>query len=414
MALLLKSKKKIVCSQKAPRLYKQGKAWTVIFRILQGGKTVLTHTKPTFREDHFLHKTHNFNMDSFNFIKLVQVKSELGAGTRGASLGIDALKTACLDKGSDYFARFDSVEVKVENDSLFKKNLFPHAKYIDAVYKVLWRVSSAVREVLDDDYFPIVLAGDHSTAAGTIAGVKAAYTDKRIGAIWVDAHADLHSPYTSLSGNMHGMPLAIATALDNREFQRNSPHAETIRYWNKLKNMGGKGANISPSDIVFIAMRDLEEEELALIDKYQIKNFPVSEIEKLGVEKVVAAAFEKLKDCDYVYISFDVDSIDSRLSEGTGTPVENGLSFEQAREINRLLVRSPKVCCWEMVEVNPTLDTENLMAEYAFDILEVVTQEIQASRQMQLEEISQKNNFQPDDLEGYYRRIFKNKKLAAF
>jgi arginase len=327
-------------------------------------------------------------MDSFNFIKLVQVKSELGAGTRGASLGIDALKTACLDKGSDYFARFDSVEVKVENDSLFKKNLFPHAKYIDAVYKVLWRVSSAVREVLDDDYFPIVLAGDHSTAAGTIAGVKAAYTDKRIG--------------------------AIATASDNREFQRNSPHAETIRYWNKLKNMGGKGANISPSDIVFIAMRDLEEEELALIDKYQIKNFPVSEIEKLGVEKVVAAAFEKLKDCDYVYISFDVDSIDSRLSEGTGTPVENGLSFEQAREINRLLVRSPKVCCWEMVEVNPTLDTENLMAEYAFDILEVVTQEIQASRQMQLEEISQKNNFQPDDLEGYYRRIFKNKKLAAF
>jgi arginase len=341
------------------------------------------------------------------FIKLVQVKSELGAGTRGASMGIDALKTACLDKESDYFARYPSLEVKIENDSLFRKNQFPHAKHIDSVYKVLWRVSNSTREVLDEDYFPIVLAGDHSTAAGTIAGVKAAHTDKRIGAIWIDAHADLHSPYTSPSGNMHGMPLAIATAIDNQQHQRNTPSKETTRYWNKLKNMGGKGENVSPSDIVFIAMRDFEEEEVALIEKHQIKNFPVADIDKIGVEAVVQAALERLKDCDYIYVSFDVDSIDSSISEGTGTPVANGLTVAQAKEINRLLIRSPKVCCWEMVEVNPTLDTENTMAEHAFDILEIVTQSLIESR----EEWLAQNQPDEDSLEGYFRRIAKAMKV---
>ena len=144
-------------------------------------------------------------------IKLIEVKSEIAAGTRGASLGIDALKTACLDKGSDFFAQFDSEEVENMNHMMFEyaeEDIDKTAKYIEGVYTMVKRVSRTISFALEDGTFPLVLAGDHSTAAGTIAGIKKAYPFKRLGVIWIDAHADLHSPYTTPSGNMHGMPLA--------------------------------------------------------------------------------------------------------------------------------------------------------------------------------------------------------------
>src|SRR4051812_24699931 len=102
-------------------------------------------------------------------IKLIEVKSELGAGTRGASLGIDALKVACLDAGSDYFKRFNSIEVPNDNHVLFDKNLFPCAKYIDSILVTLKSISSTITQTFEFGMFPLVLAGDHSNAAGTIA-----------------------------------------------------------------------------------------------------------------------------------------------------------------------------------------------------------------------------------------------------
>ncbi|MDX5348924.1 MAG: arginase family protein, partial [Hymenobacteraceae bacterium] len=127
-------------------------------------------------------------------IKLIEVKSEIGAGTRGASMGIDALRVACYDKGSDYFKRFNSIEVPNQNEVLFDPNPFPNAKYIDAVLTVQKAIAKTVYNTINLDMFPLVLAGDHGNAAGTIAGIKQAYPDKTLGVIWVDAHADIHSP----------------------------------------------------------------------------------------------------------------------------------------------------------------------------------------------------------------------------
>ncbi|WP_338766204.1 arginase [Bernardetia sp. ABR2-2B] len=341
-----------------------------------------------------------------DFIKLIEVRSELGAGTRGASLGVDALKTACLDKGSDYFIRFDIAEVETENDALFEPTPYEHAKYIDAVYKVERRTCDAVRDAIEDGYFPLILAGDHSTAAGSIAGIKLAYPNKRIGAIWIDAHADLHSPYTSPSGNIHGMPLAIATGEDNKQSRKNTPHDDTVKWWNKLKHVGGDGQNILPNDIVFVAVRDVEEEERFLMNKYGIRNFPTAEVRNKGVEQIVEEVLDKLKDCDLIYISFDVDSLDPNISEGTGTPVENGLSVEQAKQLNSLLISNDKVCAWEMVEVNPTLDRENAMAEEAFDILEYVTDILAESRENSTRlKLDTQHPRNPAKLEGYFRTI---------
>jgi arginase len=309
-------------------------------------------------------------------IKLVEVRSEIAAGTRGASLGIDALKIASLDKTSDFFTKFDPINVPDANNFLWKGNKHPHAKYIDGVYQVLKNVCSTIESLRLEKKFPIVLAGDHSTAAGTIMGIKAADTEKRLGVIWIDAHADLHTPYTTPSGNMHGMPLAMCIQTDNLPCQVNEPIEETKLYWEKIKKIGGDFPKILAKDIVFISVRDTEEPENHLIKQYGIKNFTTEEVRNLGITQIAKKALDILKECDQIYISFDVDSLDSSISMGTGTPVPNGLTVEEALALNTELIKDKRVCCWEIVEVNPTLDTENLMAENAFDILEATTKSL--------------------------------------
>ncbi|WP_339609456.1 arginase [uncultured Roseivirga sp.] len=306
-------------------------------------------------------------------IRLVEVRSELAAGTRGASLGIDAMKVASLGKHSDFFLRFQPIRVKNENDLLFQEPKFKNAKYGEGVYTVLKRVCDAVSDLRSEGLFPIVLAGDHSTAAGTIAGIKKADPDKRLGAIWIDAHADFHSPYTTPSGNMHGMPLAMATAIDNIECEQNDVEEETEALWERIKSIGMRGPKMKPEDVVFIGVRDTESPEDFLMEKYGIKNFTTAEVTEKGIQQVSKEALEILKDCDQIYISFDVDSLDTSISVGTGTPVPEGLTKEQALELNIELIKDKRVCCWEIVEVNPTLDTENRMANNAFEILEATT-----------------------------------------
>jgi arginase len=306
-------------------------------------------------------------------IRLVEVKSELAAGTRGASLGIDAMKVASLGKHSNFFTRFEPVRVKTENSLLFEDSQFEFAKYGEGVYTVLNRVCDVTEKLRSEGLFPLVLAGDHSTAAGTICGIKKAHPDRRLGVIWIDAHADFHSPYTTPSGNMHGMPLAMVTGLDNESFEVNDVEEETEALWERIKQIGGNGPKVSPEDIVFIGVRDTEPAEDHILATHGIRNFTTEEIHDKGVKAIAAEALQILKDCDQIYISFDVDSLDTSVSVGTGTPVPNGLTKDQASELNIELIKDTRVCCWEIVEVNPTLDSENKMARNAFDILEATT-----------------------------------------
>ncbi len=311
-------------------------------------------------------------------IKIIEVKSEIGAGTRGASLGVGAIKIASLDVKSDFFRENESVEVENVNELLFNSAEHAYAKFIDGVLIMEERVCLEVYEQLFDGFFPMVIAGDHSTAYGTIAGIKKMHPKKRLGVIWIDAHADFHSPYTTPSGNMHGMTLAMACDVDNLECKVNDPKGETIEYWEQIMNVGTPGAKIYPEDIVFISVRDLEKPENYLINKHGITNFTAAEVRKLGPAAVAQEALTLLDHCDLIYVSFDVDSMDSRISIGTGTPVPNGLTVEEAKILNTELAKSPKLCVWEVAEVNPTLDTQNSMAENAFDILEATARIIES------------------------------------
>jgi arginase len=313
-------------------------------------------------------------------IKLIEVDSEIGAGTRGASLGIDAMKIASINQGSDYFARHSSLKVKSENHILFEKAEKSFAKNGKTLTKISKRICKSLKKVIKSNSFPIILAGDHSNAAGTIAGIKSAHPKKRLGVIWLDAHADLHSPYTSPSGNVHGMPLAISLGEDNLDRQINKVPKETKKQWEQLKNTSGVAPNIQHSDIVFIGVRDTEEPEDYLIEKHNIKNVTVTEARLKGIDTIISEINDYLSDCDMIYISFDVDSMDcTYVSHGTGTPVPVGFTEWETTQILLKLLKNEKICCFEITEVNPTLDEKcNVMAETAFRILEKATTVIEA------------------------------------
>ena len=303
-------------------------------------------------------------------IKIIEVPSEIGAGTRGASLGVEAIKIAALDFMSNFFVHFPSEKIEVENNLLFEPIQSPYAKRINGVTNMYEKVSKAVSDSIKGHFFPVILSGDHSSAGGTIAGIKIAKPKSKLGVIWIDAHADLHTPFTTPTGNMHGMPLATAIGEDNEENKVHELDEKTRKQWDHLKNIGKIFPKILPEDIVFISLRDFEKEEKALIEKHGIKVIPTSEVRRNGAENVCRKVLRYLSDCTDIYVSFDVDSLDSSISKGTGTPVSNGLREREAEDIISKFMQNRKICCFEITEVNPTLDKENLMAEIAFNILQ--------------------------------------------
>ncbi|NVK66189.1 MAG: arginase [Flavobacteriales bacterium] len=305
-------------------------------------------------------------------LQLIINSSEITAGTRGASLGPDAVITAARKKGSQFFHDYPAVRIENENHLLDTNVKYPYAKRIEGLVKVFDRISSMVKLTLDNGKFPLVLASDHGSAGGTIAGIKAAYPNKRLGVIWIDAHGDLHTPYTTPSGNMHGMPLATALGEDNLECKSNEPHEGIVGHWNALKNTGIEGPKLKPEDLVFIAVRDTEKQEDAIMERYGITNHTVDQVRSEGVDEIIRKSLEQLSDCDMIYVSFDVDSMDPELTSfGTGTPVEHGLSPEEAKAFLQAFGENEKLVCMEFVEVNPCLDNkQNRMAEVTFDLLE--------------------------------------------
>ncbi|GAA4771735.1 MULTISPECIES: arginase [Flavobacterium] len=305
-------------------------------------------------------------------------KSEITAGTRGASLGPDAIITAARKKESYIFGENTLDKIQNVNRYLDQPTKYPFAKRIDGLLSIYEELNAKVSSILKNNSFPIILAADHGSAGGTISGLKSTFPDKRIGAVWIDAHADIHTPYTTPSGNMHGMPLASVMNIDNLECKINDVDAETEALWSQLKNVGGTSQKIYPDDVVYVAVRDTEEQEERIIEKFGIKWFTVNDVRTQGISAIVEGINEHLKNCDIIYVTFDVDSMDPDMtSHGTGTPVPDGISQLEAKDLLVALAQNKKTACIEIVEVNPCLDEkENTMAEVTLDILEAVTDTI--------------------------------------
>ncbi|MDC3252867.1 arginase [Crocinitomicaceae bacterium] len=311
-------------------------------------------------------------------IELLINKSEITAGTRGSSLGPESIMAAARKNNSRFFSEYPIRHVQHMNHLLDEGVKYQYSKRIEGCIEVFKSVCVQVKDIMMSKKFPIVIAADHGSAGGTLAGVKSANPNNRLGVIWIDAHGDLHTPYTTPSGNMHGMPLATALNLDNLECQLNDITIEEKEFWNTLKSTGVEGAKLAPEDLVYIAVRDTEKPEDQLIERLNITNHTVDAIRKKGLDRIVEETVEQLKDCDMIYLSFDVDAMDPELtSHGTGTPVPNGLMPKEARYFLKEFAKLDKLVCMEFVEVNPCLDEKsNRMAEVTFDLLEATTTEL--------------------------------------
>jgi arginase len=304
-------------------------------------------------------------------IELIKNRSDIGAGTRGADMGIDAMEIAAINRGDDYFNRHHYVDVETHNETIYNKFTSSVAKRIEHVYQQCERVCMAVSNAYRQGNFPIVLSGDHSSALGTIAGIRHAHPGKTIGVIWLDAHADIHSPYTSPSGNVHGMPLAAALKLDNLNHKVNEVEEDVKWYWERMKSLGGTASALDPKHLIYFGLRDYEDAEIQLIREKGIVHHTVSYVREKGIQEVVQDALQRLSACDCIYISFDVDSMDcDEVSYGTGTPVPTGLYAEEIIQIFDAFLSSNKITCIEFAEINPLLDNKgNRMAETAFQVL---------------------------------------------
>ncbi len=301
-------------------------------------------------------------------LRLIEAASELGAGTRGTSMGMAALRVAAWKLGSELFGHAEESILRDENDVLYEDDTSPNAHHIDGLIRFESDLAYEVYKYLRNSVFPIVVGGDHSIAIGSVSGTKMAFPNDRLGVIWIDAHADLHSPWTTPSGNVHGMPLALLMHIEKRG--KNRPFAFTMDTWDRLRKIGVNGPKLLPSDLVFIALRDYEPEEEAILKEFGVKIITVDQLREKGAEAVVAETLAHLSVCERIHVSFDVDSLDPSVSVGTGTPVPHGLFPDEASALLQGFCREPKTATLDVVEINPALDTGNAMAEATLKILE--------------------------------------------
>ena len=201
-----------------------------------------------------------------------------------------------------------------------------------------------------------MIGGDHSIALGTIAGV-ANYCRKNnltLGVLWIDAHGDMNTDQTSPSGNIHGMPLAASIGVGAIE----------------LTSIGGDFQKVEAKNVVMIAIRDLDEGEKVLIKRNGVNIFTMEDIDKHGMAVVITKALRKIKDVDFLHVSFDLDAIDPQICPGVGTPVKGGLGYREAHLIMETLAESKRMSSLEIVEANPILDNRNQSAEFAVELLQ--------------------------------------------
>tara|TARA_X000000950_G_C13921120_1_gene663394 strand:+ start:2321 stop:3217 length:897 start_codon:yes stop_codon:yes gene_type:complete len=287
--------------------------------------------------------------------KIIANTSELGAGTKGASLGLQALQAV-----DNSFLDSSEIELIKNPDKNFGTDGLQKIKRLNSIVKANKKTCQSVAKTLQNHDRILLLTGDHSNAIGGIAGLKKFAQEKTIGVIWIDAHADLHIPDSSPSGNIHGMPLGAC--LDDG----NKKHSED---WEEIINLSGYCPALRAENIEFIGIRDLEAIEWQIIQNKKIRYTKVEEARKIGVNRLAESCLKNLDSTDFIYLSFDVDVLDPSISKGTGTPVFGGFSAHEVGQMLHVFLQSQKVKVLEITEINPLLDNENRMAKTVNEIM---------------------------------------------
>jgi arginase len=289
-------------------------------------------------------------------VHIIGVPLDLGGARRGVDMGPSAFRIAGL--GEQIAAMGRQVRDKGNLPAPVRETqetLDQQKKYIAPIAAVCRDLHASCLESLQEDALPLVLGGDHSVAAGSIAASAAwvrQTTNRPLGVIWVDAHGDMNTPHTTTSGNVHGMPLAALLGQDPQELA-------TI----------GRAPAVRPEHTVLVGIRNLDEEEKAQIRAAGVHVFTMKDIDRAGIATVAERAIELASaGTGGIHVSFDLDVCDPAIAPGVGTPVKGGFNYRESHMIMELVADSQRLVALDLVEVNPTLDIRNATAEFATEL----------------------------------------------
>lgn len=284
-------------------------------------------------------------------IDIIGVPIDLGADRRGVDMGPSAIRYAHLQPKIEALGYTVNDEGNVEVPiAEMCKITNPNLKYLDCIIPMSRRVSGAVSTSIQAGNFPLVIGGDHSLSIGSVRG---AARNRKIGVIWLDAHADFNTAETTPSGNIHGMSLAILCGLGDKSL---------VQLWDEPVPV------IDPQKIAIIGARDLDEGEKVNLQNAGAMVMGMEQIDRYGMVTCLEKAIERIsRDVDGIYLSLDLDSLDPEHAPGVGTPVPAGLTQREAHLACEMIGETGKLIGMDIVEVNPILDVQNRTALLAVD-----------------------------------------------
>jgi arginase len=289
-------------------------------------------------------------------IRVIGVPLDLGQSRRGVDMGPSAVRVAGLEARLEELGHIveDGGNISVaipEQKEIGEQS----ARYLKEITVTCTKLAELVRKTFEDGMVPLVLGGDHSVAAGTVAGVAGFYRqhDQHVGLIWIDAHTDINTPESSPSGNVHGMPLAATMGLGPRE----------------LSNIFGFSPKVSPENCVLIGVRDIDEIEKENVRRAGIEVFTMRDIDERGMRAVMEEALRSAGRGTVGYhVSLDMDWIDPEDAPGVGTPVRGGATYREAHLAMEIIADHGRMLSFEIVEVNPVIDEHNRTAVLAVEL----------------------------------------------
>ena len=283
-------------------------------------------------------------------IAIIGAPMDLGAGRRGVDMGPSALRLANLNE------KLSSLGYEVEDlgnvrvDQPEASPIGPEtARYLNQIAHTCTRLMEMVENAADQSKVPLVLGGDHSIAIGTVAGMASHYrkAGQKLGLIWIDAHADMNTPQSSPSGNVHGMPLACSIGIGPQE----------------LTHLGGFAPKIDPANVAIIGLRSVDEKERELVRATGVHAYTMRDLDERGLRNVIHEAIERVSARTAgFHLSFDMDSVDPSEAPGVGTPVRGGMTYREAHLAMEIICDLGHMTSMEIVEVNPVIDEVNRTA----------------------------------------------------
>jgi arginase len=290
-------------------------------------------------------------------VAVIGVPMDLGAGRRGVDMGPSAIRLALL---GDRLAGLGYAVEDLGNVAVDQPESVPEgherSRYLPQIHHTCQRIATKVERALGEEKFPVVLGGDHSIAIGTVSGIAQRYRqqDKKIGLIWVDAHADMNTPDTSPSGNIHGMPLACCIGIGPEE----------------LTHIYGWSPKVEPRNVAIIGLRSVDDEEKRNVTSTGVRAFTMRDIDERGLRAVMQEAIETANDgTSGFHLSFDMDSVDPDEAPGVGTPVRGGITYREAHLAMEIICDCDCMLGLEVVEVNPVIDQANRTALLAVELV---------------------------------------------